>query len=93
MGKNIYLTFKTLNTMGFSVLYTRQREKEIAQGTQYDAEGNELVQWCDIFDWYNGDEQDSFDKATNRGANSQSMLELQRQSDKIIKDKQIGGMY
>ena len=79
--------------MGFSVLYTRQREKELQQGTKFDSEGNELVQWHDIFDWYNGDEQDSFDKATNRGANSQSMLELQRQSDKIVKDKQIGGMY
>jgi hypothetical protein len=93
MGKNIYLTFKTLNTMGFSVLYSRQREKELAQGTQYDAEGNELVQWCDIFDWYASDGQDSFDVATNRGANSQSIFNAQKQAERIVKEKQIGGMY
>ena len=79
--------------MGFSVLYSRQREKELQKGTQFDSEGNELVQWHDIFDWYAADGQDSFDVATNRGANSQSLFNQQKAIDNIIKDKQIGGMY
>ena len=79
--------------MGFSVLYTRQREKELQQGTKFDSEGNELVQWHDIFDWYASDGQDSFDIATNRGANSQSLFNQQKAIDNIVKDKQIGGMY
>ena len=79
--------------MGFSVLYTRQREKELAQGTQFDSDGNELVQWHDIFDWYASDGQDSFDIATNRGANSHSLFNQQKAIDNIVKDKQIGGMY
>ena len=79
--------------MGFTLLYSRQREKEISEGIKYDSEGNELVQWHNIFDFYNGDEQDSFDKATNRGANSESLFRESKLLKDMVKEKQIGGMY
>lgn len=79
--------------MGFTILYSRQREKEISKGIQYDSEGNELVQWHDIFDYYNGDEQDSFEKATHRSSNSQSLFSASKILTDMVKEKQIGGMY